>query len=211
MEAPESFLTTCRGALLGLSIAAPVGPIGLLCIRRTLVDGWRIGLATGLGAATADAVYGAIAAGGLGAVSGLLVRHRFALQLAGGAFLLWIGIRTLRHRPPANAAPTKGPGIPGAFAATFALTLANPMTILSFVGLFAAMGLGSGASTADSVLLVFGVFVGSAAWWLGLSAAVSGLRDRVTPGGMLWINRISGCAVAAYGLKTLAGLLNSKV
>jgi threonine/homoserine/homoserine lactone efflux protein len=204
-------LATCRGAFLGLSIAAPVGPIGLLCIRRTLADGWRIGLATGLGAASADAVYGAIAAGGLGALSGLLVRQRFALQLAGGIFLLWIGIRTLRQRPPANPAPTQGPGLPGAFAATFALTLANPMTILSFVGLFAATGLGSGTSTAALVPLVLGVFIGSATWWLGLSAAVSRLRDRVTPGGMLWINRISGGAVAAYGLKTLGGLVSGNL
>jgi len=211
MEAPESFLTGCRGALLGLSIAAPVGPIGLLCIRRTLVDGWRFGLATGLGAATADAAYGAIAAGGLGAVSGLLVQQRAGLQLAGGAFLLWIGIRTLLQPPPTEAAPASGRGLPGAFAATFALTLANPMTILSFVGLFAAMGLGPGATTADSVMLVLGVFLGSAAWWLGLSAAVAGLRQRVTPVGMLWINRISGCVVAVYGLKTLVGLIRSKV
>ena len=211
MEAPEPFLTAASDALLGLSIAAPVGPIGLLCIRRTLVDGWRLGLATGLGAATADAVYGAVAAGGLGAVSGLLVQQRLGLQLAGDAFLVWIGIRTLLQPPPTEAAQAKGRGLPGAFTATFALTLANPMTILSFVGLFAGMGLGPGATTADSVMLVLGVFLGSAAWWLGLSAAVSGLRRRVTPVAMLWINRISGCVVAVYGLKTLAGLLHLHV
>jgi threonine/homoserine/homoserine lactone efflux protein len=195
-----------RGLVVGFSIAAPVGPIGVLCIRKTLADGRAVGLATGLGAATADAFYGAVAGFGLTAVSGALVRHQGALRWIGGAFLCYLGLRTLASRPAARAAAAAGAGLLGSFAATLALTLANPMTILSFAAVFAGLGLvGAGAAgPAAAGLLVAGVFLGSAAWWLLLSGAVSVFRARVGPPALAWVNRASGLVILGFGAAALA-------
>jgi threonine/homoserine/homoserine lactone efflux protein len=192
--------------IIGLSIAAPVGPIGLLCIRRTLAEGPRIGLATGLGAATADAVYGAVAAFGLTSVSSLLVQQRSWMSWLGGAFLCWIGIQTFRSRPAERPAELKSRGVQGAFATTFGLTLANPMTVLSFVAIFAGLGVGGpdGNSFVAAVATVTGVFLGSALWWLGLTWLVGRLRDRLTPGTLLQVNRASGLVLLASGLYAVA-------
>jgi threonine/homoserine/homoserine lactone efflux protein len=163
-----------------------VGPIGVLCIRRTLSDGRAIGLAVGLGAAVADAVYGAIPRFGLTAVSALLVRRQGVLRIVGGLFLGYLGIRTFASRPAEEAAPAGGSGLLGAFAATFVLTLANPATILSFVAVFAGLGIAGAGSWRDATILVSGVFLGSATWWLILSGAVGALRSRVHPGALRW-------------------------
>ena len=192
-----------QGLLIGFSIAAPVGPIGLLCIRRSLADGPRIGLLTGLGAATADAVYGAIAAFGLTAVSGLLVNHRFLLGLAGGVFLLYLGGRTFFAKPREECeTPPHADGLM-AFGATFVLTLTNPMTILSFAAVFAGLGVGAAANYQAAGILVLGVFVGSAVWWLLLSGGVGLVRARVTQAWMRWVNRGSGVVIACFGIYAL--------
>src|SRR5262245_23551445 len=168
-----------RGLLIGFSIAAPVGPIGVLCIRRTLADGRLAGLVSGLGAATADAFYGCVAAFGLTAVSGFLISQQTWLRLFGGLFLCYLGIRTLLAAPaekPAIATgrrPSPGRGLLAAYTSTFALTVANPATILSFAAIFAGMGAGiTSRSYASAALLVSGVFLGSALWWLLLSGGV---------------------------------------
>jgi hypothetical protein len=132
-----------RGLIIGLSIAAPVGPIGVLCIRRTLSDGRAIGFASGLGAATADAVYGAVAAFGLSLVTNALVEQRVWLQAGGGVFLCYLGVRTWMAVPrAASGASADGRGLAAAWASTFALTLTNPTTIISFAAIFAGLGLG---------------------------------------------------------------------
>ncbi len=132
-----------KGALLGFSIAAPVGPIGLLCIQQSLSRGRQAGLACGLGAATADAVYGSVAAFGLTAVSAYLIRFAVPLQIVGGAFLIYLGIRTLRQRPAGDSATvSSSPRWLGLYASTAGLTLANPSTILSFIAAFTGLGLG---------------------------------------------------------------------
>jgi len=196
-----------RGLVLGFSIAAPVGPIGVLCIRRTLAEGRAVGLASGLGAAAADGVYGALAAFGLTAVTGLLVGQQLWIRLAGGAFLLYLGITTFLARPAESAARAAGAGVASAFGSTFALTLTNPMTILSFVAAFAGLGLAGGASSpADAVALVFGVVLGSGAWWLLLSGLVSSLRERFDARRMRWVNRLSGAVIAGFGVLALASL-----
>ncbi|MBP2293466.1 LysE family translocator [Azospirillum rugosum] len=216
----DSLPVLLKGLAIGLSIAAPVGPIGLLCIRRTLADGPAHGFASGLGAASADAVYGAIAGFGVALVTDALVGSQTALKLVGGLMLLWLGWSTLRARPsdrPADrpaAARTAG-GLAGAYASTFLLTLANPATILSFAAVFGGLGLtptsptngGTGDSTAVAAVLVLGVFVGSALWWLALSASVGAFRRRVTPAAMLWINRASGAVLGGFGIAALASLL----
>jgi threonine/homoserine/homoserine lactone efflux protein len=189
---------------VGFSIAAPVGPIGLLVIRRSAAHGRAAGLATGLGAAAADACYGAVAAFGLRAVSDAMSARRRELALAGGLFLLYLGVKTALARPAAAAAPAPGKGgLAAAFASTFALTLANPTTIASFVAVFAALGLGSSPGTAAAVAMVAGVFAGSAAWWLLLSGGVSALRGRLGGPALAWVNRGSGALLCAAALAAL--------
>ncbi|MCW2237292.1 LysE family translocator [Azospirillum canadense] len=211
----DSLPVLLKGLVIGLSIAAPVGPIGLLCIRRTLADGPVHGFASGLGAASADAVYGAIAGFGVALVTDALVGSQTALKLVGGLMLLWLGWSTLRARPADRpAAARTASGLAGAYASTFLLTLANPATILSFAAVFGGLGLApqsgtitSGDSTAVAAVLVLGVFVGSAMWWLALSASVGAFRRRVTPAAMLWINRASGAVLGGFGIAALASLL----
>ncbi|HRX03871.1 MAG TPA: LysE family translocator [Anaerolineae bacterium] len=199
-----------RGVAIGLAIAAPVGPIGVLCIRRTLAEGRLAGFVTGLGAATADTVYGAVAAFGLTAVSAFLVSQQDWLRLIGGAFLLYLGIRTFLTRPMPQTAVRDDKSsrtLAGDYASTFLLTITNPLTIISFAAVFAGLGLGSGYDDLGSaLLLVAGVFTGSALWWLLLSGAVSLLRGRITENGLRWVNRVSGVIITVFGVVALASL-----
>ena len=197
----SSFL---RGLLLGFSIAAPVGPIGLLCIRRSLADGRLVGLLTGLGAATADAVYGGIAAFGLTAVSGTLVGYRTWLGLFGGAFLCYLGVRTFISKPGERVASAGRDRLASAYVSTFVLTLTNPMTILSFVAIFAGLGMASGADYSRAALVVTGVFAGSAAWWLLLSTVTAMLRSKLGEGPMRLVNHVSGAIILAFGVYAVA-------
>jgi threonine/homoserine/homoserine lactone efflux protein len=189
-----------RGLVIGFSIAAPVGPIGILCIRRSLRDGMAAGLAAGLGAATADAAYGAVAGFGLTAVSGFLIGHRFWIGLLGGAFLCYLGARAILARPATEAAAEKGGGLVAGYASTLLLTLANPATILSFAVIFAAFGLGAVIDNSAASSLVLGVFAGSALWWLILCGCCSLVRSRVSPAWMLAVNRMSGAVLIAFGI-----------
>jgi threonine/homoserine/homoserine lactone efflux protein len=199
------FLLT--GLVIGFAIAAPVGPIGLLCIRRTLADGRSVGLMSGLGAASADAVYGAVAAFGLTFVSGFLIAQGMWLRLVGGLFLCFLGARIIAARPTADTNAAGGAGLLGAYVSTFFLTLTNPATILSFAGVFAGLGIGSiSRSYLSASLLVLGVFAGSALWWLMLSSGVGLFRTRLTLHGMRWVNRVSGTVIVAFGLVALGSL-----
>jgi threonine/homoserine/homoserine lactone efflux protein len=192
-----------RGFLLGLSIAAVVGPIALLCVRRTVATGFAIGFASGLGAATADASYAAVASLGISALSSVLIDQRVWLRLIGGGFLLYLGLTTLRTPPASRTAhrALTGLRLAGAYSSTLALTLSNPMTIMSFAAIFAGMG-------ASSLDLVGGVFAGSAAWWLVLASAVSCLRTRVTVERLRWVNIGSGLLILGFGIQSVvSGLL----
>lgn len=199
-----------RGALIGFSIAAPVGPIGVLCIRRTLAGGRAAGLFSGLGAATADACYGAIAAFGLTAVSSLLVGGKLWLRLFGGIFLCYLGVRTLMAHPADKAAGADGRrgGLIGMYLSTFLLTLTNPTTIFSFIGIFAGLGVAATAHAGYGAagLLVVGVFSGSALWWLILSSGVALVRTRVGPRVLRWVNVLSGAIITGFGLLALLSL-----
>ena len=197
-----------RGLVIGFSIAAPVGPIGVLCIRRTLADGQMAGLVSGLGAATADALYGCVAAFGLTFISSFLIGQKLWLGLVGGLFLCYLGIKTLLSKPAEEAAKAEGVGLLGSYLSTFLLTLTNPVTILSFVAIFAALGLGTASESYSSALiLVSGVFCGSALWWLLLSGGVGLFRKRFDTKGLLWVNRISGVVITLFGITALVGLL----
>jgi len=195
-----------RGLILGFTIAATVGPISLLTIRRTLAHGRVYGLASGLGVALADATYAAIAAFGLTAITSVLVGGRMLLGLIGGAFLIVLAIRIMTTRPDEVAVVTERPGLVGAFGSIFGLTMTNPMTILSFAGLFAGLGL-TGTGGADAALLVLGVFLGSTSWWLVLTSVVAVLRSRVTIRVLTWVNRVSGAAILVFGVVAIVGAL----
>lgn len=197
--------TVLKGMGLGLAIAAPVGPIGLLCIRRSLTQGQLMGLVTGLGAATADGIYGCVAGFGLTAVADLLVDHAPALRLIGGVFLCYLGFTTLRADPTTEAAQLSSRGLWGAYASTLLLTLTNPATILSFIAIFAGLGLvGSSQSWGASLALILGVFLGSALWWLFLSWGVTLFSQRLTPSRLKWLNRLAGAVIFAFGVVAIA-------
>jgi threonine/homoserine/homoserine lactone efflux protein len=198
-----------RGIVLGLAVAAPVGPMSLLCMRRTLAVGFSAGLLSGLGVASADALYGAVAAFGLVAVTSVLVSQALCLRLIGGAALIYLGIKTVRTAPADAAASSPDTTSPIAmYASMVALTLTNPTTILSFAGLFAGVGLGeSDGDPTSAATMVLGVFLGSAVWWLALTGGISLARQRLTAGVRHTINRLSGLALIVLGLLALASLL----
>jgi threonine/homoserine/homoserine lactone efflux protein len=197
-----------QSLLIGLSIAAPVGPIGLLVIQRTLQRGAAVGLATGLGAAAADALYGAVGAFGVTTLINALQAARMPLALAGGAFLLWLAWRTW-HTPPATraAGATDARGLLGCFAGTFGLTLSNPATIFSFIAIFGSLG--AQAAGASPWTMVIGVLLGSALWWLLLCAGVSRLRARFDATWQRRVNRASALLLAAFALWQWAALVAS--
>ena len=194
-----------RGLVVGFTIAAAIGPISLLVIRRTIAHGRAYGLASGLGVASADASYGGIAAFGLTAISGLLISVRPALGLVGGAFVVLLGIRSILRRPGEVASAADRPGLATAAVSIYALTMTNPLTILSFAAVFAGFGFAAGATTlGDAVALTLGVWAGSGLWWIVLTAAVTWLRGKVSYRGLTWVNRASGAALVAFGLVAIA-------
>lgn len=202
-----------KGLLIGFSIAAPVGPIGVLCIRQTLISGRIAGFITGLGAATADSLYGCIAGFGLTIVSGFFINQRHWLQLAGGFFLVYLGVKTFFARPKAislyNASPDNARGFLGDYVITFFLTLTNPLTILSFIAIFAGLGLGTTSSTdyMSAIILVAGVFSGSTAWWFLLSFFVGLFKTKFDHNLLVWLNRVSGTIITGFGLFALINLV----
>lgn len=194
-----------KGLILGFSIAAPVGPIGVLCIRRSLIHGRLAGFLSGLGAATADGLYGMLAAFGLAAALNKLDQDSgwlLGLRIMSGLFLGYLAIKTMLSRPATEAANAKADNLWAMYASTLFLTLTNPLTILSFATVFA--GLGITAYGWDSVWLVVGVTIGSALWWLLLSGSVSLLRERVQAYSV-WINRISGLIILGFAIAVLLG------
>lgn len=196
-----------KGIILGFSIAAPVGPIGVLCIRKTLQFGRSSGFFSGLGAASADAIYAIIAAFGLTFISNFLLAGQFWLRLIGGGFLLYLGWKTFIQKPASQSKELPHTSLFNDFISTFFLTITNPMTILSFLAIFAGFGLSSiqGDYTQASQL-VLGVFIGSAIWWLLLSEGVTLFRKKVSQKVMTWINRIAGLIIFGFGVAALLSM-----
>jgi threonine/homoserine/homoserine lactone efflux protein len=217
-----------KGLIIGFSIAAPVGPIGVLCIRRTVAGGFIRGVTAGLGTAVADAVYGSVAAFGFTAVTSFLVDLETPLRLVGGAFLCFLGCRIFMsrpevpadrsgkseerrgdaYRPPGGKGPARYDGLFGGFVSTFALTITNPITILAFTAVFAGVGLAATPNNYGSAaFLVAGVFSGSALWWLTLCAATSFFRKMMDARTMKIINVISGIVIAGFGVYSIVSAL----
>lgn len=193
-----------RGLIIGFSIAAPVGPIGVLCIRRTLAEGRVTGFLSGMGAASADMFYGAVAAFGLTAVQDVLLGQSDWLRTVGGIFLLYLGVKTFFSSPAEAAAKSSRGGLFGAYISTFFLTITNPLTILSFLAIFAGLRLAeANGDYVSASVMVLGVFLGSAVWWLALSTGVSFLREKFTPALLAWVNRLAGIIIFVFGLAAL--------
>jgi threonine/homoserine/homoserine lactone efflux protein len=196
-----------KGLIIGFSIAAPVGPIGILCINRTLSSGKIVGLLTGLGAATADALYGSIAAFGLTFISAFLVQQQLWFRLIGGIFLCYLGLRTMFSTTMNNSTHANPTSMWRVYGSTFFLTLTNPLTILAFTAIFSGIGLVSlGGSYSSAGITVFGVFLGSACWWFILSSLTSLLRDRINRSVLIWVNRISGLVILGFGIVAFIGV-----
>jgi threonine/homoserine/homoserine lactone efflux protein len=195
--------TFVRGVVIGLSVGAPLGPVGLVCLRRMLTQGATAGLASGLGAATADATFGAITGFGLTFITAPLEEHQEWLRVIGGLVLCVLGVRFMLSHPQLGAERVGRTGMVRAYTSTFLLTLTSPATVLSFVGMFAALGVVTRGRLSVG-LLCAGVFAGSAFWWIALSTAAGALRHHITPAGLTWVNRLSGALLAAFGLAVLA-------
>lgn len=197
-----------KGFLIGLSIAAPVGAIGVLCIRRTLTYGRKYGLVSGMGAATADALYGGIAAFGLTFISNFLISQKFWLQLVGGIFLCYLGAKTFFSKPSDSDTKDEVGSTSNAYISTLLLTLTNPTTIIGFTGIFAGIGISnSSGDYINAGVLVFGVFLGSALWWVILSSIISMLKDKISLQGLSWINKLSGIIIISFGIMSFKLLL----
>ncbi|WP_291005613.1 LysE family transporter [Ferrovibrio sp.] len=198
-----------KGAVAGFVIAAPVGPVGVLCVQRTLERGSLSGLVGGLGAALADAAYGCIAAFGLSLIANWLQQHELAFRLVGGVFLLFMAWRMLKAVDGSRAAALpEHEGLANIFFTTMILTATNPITIVAFLGIFAFLGIGAiGVDKTLAWPLVFGVFLGSSLWWLSLAGLAARFRDRLRGGGMLRINRGSGLLLLCFGLYGIGSVL----
>lgn len=199
----EAFL---KGIAAGLLIAAPVGPVGVLCVHRTLAFGRAHGLVSGLGAAIADALFAIIVAFGLSFISDFLLAQQHWLRLGGGILLLLLGVKNLFAKPPAGKVEDMPRSLAGDFASALALTAANPITILSFLGVFAALGVAGGGALGEADALVLGVFGGSALWWLALTGGVGMMRNAMEALYLRQIHLISGASLIAFGIGVLATL-----
>jgi threonine/homoserine/homoserine lactone efflux protein len=192
---------------IGFTLAAAVGPISLLCIERTLRRGWRIGLASGLGVATADALYGLIGGLGLTVVTSFLISQQTVLRLIGGVVLVSLGLRTLLSKSDIKAAEERASGVSGylgAYTSIFLLTLSNPMTIISFAAIYAGIGsLGLDSGWAAAVAFSLAIFIGSSLWWLVLVIGVNQLRARFKLALLTQLNRVSGLVIAGFGVVIL--------
>lgn len=198
-----------RGFIIGLAIAAPVGPIGVLCVQRTLNYGTATGFVSGLGAATADACYGVIAAFSISAIFSFLTAQRVWFSSIGGIYLCYLGYKAFRSIPVESENSVVSIGHIRAYLSTFFLTLTNPMTIFSFAAIFAGFGFSqANGGYQSAAVLVCGVFLGSACWWLCLST-ISGLfRGKFRTDHLHWVNRISGIIITGFGIFAIvAGIL----
>ncbi|KKB84092.1 lysine transporter LysE [Devosia limi DSM 17137] len=200
-------LLFAKSFLLGLAVAAPVGPIGALCINRTLERGFWAGVAGGLGTAIADAAFAVLAALGFAAFAALLARINTPLTLIGGVFLIWLGWRGLQPRPLAIAARVGALDLLSTVASTFVLTITNPVTILFFAAMFAGLGLGDNPDALSAGIVVAGVFLGSLAWWFLLSGIVALLRKRLPESFARWVSLISGGVLIAFGMVAIGSVV----
>lgn len=198
-----------KGLVIGFTIAAPVGPVNVLCARRTLIHGHLAGMFSGIGAALADTVFACAAAFGLSFLTGILIAEQTWLRILGGLFVITMGIHGLAMRPPRLSSAPDPTSLLGDLTSTFFITLTNPITIISFIAVFSAFGIPADdqVDIQDWVLLI-GVLLGSLAWWLLLTGGVTIFRTKFTTDGLLWANRISGVIIIGFGVAALLSGVN---
>jgi threonine/homoserine/homoserine lactone efflux protein len=196
-----------KGLIIGFAMAVPIGPVGIMCIRKTLSEGHSRGMVIGLGAATADSLFGSIAAFGLTFVSDMIASQYFWLRLVGGGLLIFLGIRTFRARREDAAIPLENNGLLGSYISAFLLALTNPVTIFAFVAVFAAFGVGQRLGIVSACILVIGVFAGSFLWFLTLSYVATLFRKKLDSGGIRWVNRIAGILIILSGVAAFVSLI----
>lgn len=196
-----------KGLAIGFAMAIPVGPIGVLCIRKTLTEGRLRGMVIGLGAATADLFYASVAAFGLTLISDTLISQRFWIRLVGGALLLFLGIRIFRALPKDPKIRVDNSGILRSYLTTVFLTLTNPLTIFAFLAVFAALGLDSELRNFSAAVLVVGVFIGSCLWFLLLSSGTILFKNKLDLDGLRWVNKIAGILIIISSLIAFGSLL----
>jgi len=208
-------ITLLKGIAVGIVIALPVGPVGVLCVRRCLLEGPRYGLASGLGAALADATFGAMAGFGFTYARAWLLAYQDWFGLVGGIFLLAFGGKALFTNPARAPVPLGDEALAGAFASTFALTIANPITLLAFAAIFAKVGAQAVTGLGDVSVLVGGVFLGSMIWWIGLAVGIGAVRQLADELVLRWVNRLSaaillsgGAGLVIVALRGLAAAMN---
>ena len=196
-----------KGILIGFAMAVPLGPIGIICIRKTLTEGRLRGLIIGFGAATADLLYASVAAFGLTFISDTLNSQRVWIRLVGGALLILLGFRTFKAKPKDPKLLIKNGGMLKSYLSTVFLTLTNPFTIFAFIAIFAALGLGEGLSYVFASLLVVGVFIGSSLWFAVLSSGVTLFRNKLNLDGLRWVNKIAGLLIVMSGVIAVISLM----
>ena len=205
---PATLLYLIKGIVVGMVIAVPVGPVGVLCVRRTFFEGALFGVLSGLGAAVADVIFGLIAGLGLTVVRDWLLGYQEPLGALGGLYLLFVGIRAFSRRGREEPQPITGENLAAAFASTFALTITNPITILAFAAIFAKVGFErQGVGLIEVWVMVGGVFLGSLLWWLGLSFGIAALRRFAHMTHIAWVNRVSGTVLVLSGLGLLVSVV----
>jgi threonine/homoserine/homoserine lactone efflux protein len=196
-----------KGLIIGFAMAVPIGPIGVMCIRKTLAEGHSRGLIIGIGAATADSLFGSIAAFGLTFLSDVITSEQLWLSIVGGVLLLFLGVRTFRAKHKDPIIPFDNNGLLGSFVSAFILALTNPVTVFAFLAVFAAFGLGHGLMIIPACLLVLGVFAGSWLWFLILGYASTFFRTRLDSGGLRRVNGIAGGLIIISGLAAFVSLM----
>ncbi len=196
-----------KGLIIGFAMAIPIGPVGVMCIRKTLAEGHSRGLIIGLGAATADALYGSLAAFGLTFVSDLIADNEFWVRLIGGALLLFLGIRTFRAKRKDPIMPFDNKGFWGSYVSAFVIAVTNPVTVFAFIAVFAAFGLGHKLNVFSAGILVFGVFAGSGLWFLTLGFVATFFRKKLDSAGLRWVNKIAGVLIIISGVAAFVTLI----
>lgn len=200
-----------KGLLLGFSMAAAIGPIAILCIRKTIQFGRLSGFFSGLGAALADSVFAVISVFGVTLISDFFLGHQTWIAILGGGFLIYIGIKTFLSKPMETTKEITHKTLLNDFVTTFLLTLSNPLTIVFFMAVFVGFGLGKiDGGYLPALFLVIGVFLGSTLWWIILTEAVALFRKKVSPKSMRWINRVAGVIIALFGILSLISTVSTK-
>ena len=196
-----------KGLIIGFGMAVPIGPLGIMCIRKTLAEGHSRGLMIGIGAATADSLYSSVAAFGLTFISDVIASQHFWLRLVGGSLLLYLGIRTFRAKRKDPTIPVINKRLLESYVSAFLLALTNPMTFFAFVAVFAAFGLGHKLNIISACILVIGVFTGACLWFLTLGFVATLFRKKLDAGGLRWVNKISGVLIILSGLAAFVSMI----